>query len=571
MRARRAITFVTMVCGLAIRAEAQEIRGTVRDSASGQPIPAAVLLLLDSTGATLGRNITDERGRYRIARSPTMRRLRIFRIGFRPREAAIPGPVTGIATLDVAMQSLPTMLEPVRITDSTTCPMRADRAAALALWEQARTGLLATIVARTAQPVAMARLLFDRLLERNGNDIAYQRVRIDSSSANTSFNAAHTAGDFVKNGFMEGMDDGDQLFFGPDADVLIDDAFAHGYCFELTSPPRDRPRAQLGLSFKAAEPRKGRIDIDGTLWIDTAQRAIRDIEFRYVGLDRALEALRPGGHVSFHEATNGIVFVDRWALRLIGAAPMPLPAGFPPIADAAVGRSPSGENVFLQEVGGEVARASWPDGTTWTASLGTFNGTLLHGDVPVGSGVLVRLRETNYSTHTDSAGHFEIPGLLPGPYEVDLMEPTFEKFDLVQDSMWIVAARDSVVGGRTPMASMDDYIRAVCPRRAGVVPRNILVVRALDARMRRVRDLRLSLSSAPTRSGPWSYVIGRVALTDAYGQLIVCETSTRKPLPTTGVFRLRSIDPKFDSQVLDVEIEPGARLLTVLMPVTAKP
>jgi len=566
----RAIAFIMLASGLAMHAGAQELRGTVRDGGSRQPIPAAVLMLLDSTGVTLGRNITNERGAYRISLSAGMARVRVVRIGYRPREAAIPPVVNGIATLDVAMQSLPTMLDPVRVTDSMKCPVRADRAAALALWEQARAGLLATIVARTAQPVAMTRLLFDRLLERNRNDIAYQRVRIDSSSANTSFNAAHTAADFVKNGFMQAMDDGDQLFFGPDADVLVDDAFAHGYCFELTSPPRERPRAQLGLSFKAAESRKGRIDIDGTLWIDTAQRAIRDIEFKYVGLDRALEPLRPGGQVSFHEAANGIVFVNRWGLRLIGVAPMPLPGSSPVIAAAVIGHTSKDQNVFLQEVGGEVARAAWPDGTVWTASLGTFVGTLVHGNSPVAAGVLIHLRETDYSTHTDSAGRFRIPRLLPGPYEVDLAEPAFQKADLIQDSLSIFAVRDSTVGGRINMASLDDYIRHVCPSRGRAARRSILVVQTQDPAMRRVRDLRLSLTSAPTPRGPWTSMTTGVPLTNATGQFALCEMKSGTPIPSEGVIRVRSIDPKFDSSVLEVEIDADARVLTTLLRVSPK-
>ena len=51
---------------------AQELRGTVTDSASAQPIPGVVLTLLDANGAVLGRNITNERGDYRIAMSPGM-------------------------------------------------------------------------------------------------------------------------------------------------------------------------------------------------------------------------------------------------------------------------------------------------------------------------------------------------------------------------------------------------------------------------------------------------------------------------------------------------------------------
>ena len=114
------------------------MRGTVRDSASGQPIAGAVLTLLDASGAPLGRNITDPRGQYRIALSAGMARVRLQRIGFRPRELRIPEPVDGIARLDVAMVTIPTLLEPVRVSDDSRCSRRADRSAALGLWEAAK-------------------------------------------------------------------------------------------------------------------------------------------------------------------------------------------------------------------------------------------------------------------------------------------------------------------------------------------------------------------------------------------------------------------------------------------------
>src|SRR5262249_32912293 len=96
-------------------AHAQELRGVVRDSMSRQPIPGAVILLLDSTGATLGRNITNERGVYRVALSPGMTRVHLQRIGFRPRDAAIPRVESGVATLDMSMVMIPHLLEATRV------------------------------------------------------------------------------------------------------------------------------------------------------------------------------------------------------------------------------------------------------------------------------------------------------------------------------------------------------------------------------------------------------------------------------------------------------------------------
>src|SRR5690349_15997847 len=158
MRAASSITSRTsliaallLLATAAIRAlPAQILRGTVRDSASNAPIPGAVLVLLDSSGASLGRNITNERGQYTIALHPAMRRVQVLRIGFRPRTVRIPDAVDGVAQLDLALPVIPRLLESFSVIDQPNCPRREGRPQAFALWEQARAALLAVVVARDA-------------------------------------------------------------------------------------------------------------------------------------------------------------------------------------------------------------------------------------------------------------------------------------------------------------------------------------------------------------------------------------------------------------------------------------
>src|SRR4051812_19217321 len=83
---------------------AQRVRGTVRDSASASPAPGVVLTLLDSTGRTAARTISDEQGQYSLPLASGLSRLRAMRIGFHPRELAInrkPGEAD--VTLDIVM------------------------------------------------------------------------------------------------------------------------------------------------------------------------------------------------------------------------------------------------------------------------------------------------------------------------------------------------------------------------------------------------------------------------------------------------------------------------------------
>src|SRR5689334_11258010 len=171
---RRWCTALAMIGLLTQAGRAQDLRGTVRDSASNQPIPAAVLMLLDASGATLGRNITNERGEFRIALSAGIARIRVVRIGFRPREVPVPATTGGVTTLDIIMRSLPTLLEPVQVSAGATCPRRSDDARTYALLEQVRAGLLSIVVARDANPGALVLLAFERLMDGSSDRISSQ-------------------------------------------------------------------------------------------------------------------------------------------------------------------------------------------------------------------------------------------------------------------------------------------------------------------------------------------------------------------------------------------------------------
>ena len=152
----------------------------------------------------MGRNLTNGRGDYRVVLSADMRRVRVMRIGFRPREATIPNALAGTpeVRLDISMVALPTFLEPVHIVENLHCPRRTDHAAALGLLEQARAGLLATIVARETNPPKLVRVTFERVMEGTTDRIASQRVRMDSTEVGKrSFKAVRSGADFVEKGF----------------------------------------------------------------------------------------------------------------------------------------------------------------------------------------------------------------------------------------------------------------------------------------------------------------------------------------------------------------------------------
>jgi hypothetical protein len=458
-RSRRIFGGFVATYFLATPLAAQSLRGEVRDSANGQPVGGAIVMVLDSAGRTLVRNLTTETGQYVVRLPPTAQRLRVVRLGFRPREMALAG-LANTAALNVALSPIPTFLQAVSVTAASGCPARSDRQRALALYEQARTGLLATIVAREANPARMVMYNFVRTMDGRSDRVAHQSVSVDSSARSTvSFSAARSGVEFVRDGFVIESEQ-DRVFLGPDADVLLSDAFAAGYCFSLA---RASARTnQVGLAFEAASRKTGRVDITGALWIDTVARRVNDIEFQYVGLGRRLEVLEPGGRIEFREMPNGAVIMDRWKLRLIGmSADTVRMTG----TEAKVQQSSVVVDYVVSETGGELVSARWRNGQSWRAPLSRVHvqATNSRGEPAVGAEL--GLDDSPYRGHTNSAGVLELVDVIPGKYSLVVRDKLLEPIGVtIPTSVSIVATRDSLHAVAVQVPTVSEFIHARCVR-----------------------------------------------------------------------------------------------------------
>jgi hypothetical protein len=472
---------------------AQNIRGVVRDSASRQPVAGAVVMLLDSVSAMLARNITSEQGQYQFYVPATTRRLRVVRIGFRPREFTIAAPAGGTVDLDVVMVAIPTILDPVVSTSAANCPRRSDQANTAALLSQARAGLLATVVAREAHPASLMRLTVDRIMDGTSDRIRRQAVRHDSSaSGTTSFSAVFSAPDFLRQGFMvrDSVGPG-QTFLGPDADVLLDDRFAAGYCFRIVRGDKDRPR-QIGLGFAAANQRPGRVDIDGVLWIDSVARTLVDIEFRYVGLDPSVERYRPDGQVGFVALPNGVVMIDRWHLSMAETF-------FDTLSQQANGRATVRLRKDMHETGGELAHAAWPGGDSWQAPLATLRIRAVAHDGTPATGTPIILANTDFRTWVNADGSAEFTGIPPGPYALHVADARLAALGLtIATPITFTAVRDSTIQRELDVPTALDYVRARCvaDRRSAAGDSTWLLVRFMTPQ------------GQPAAAAPWTLRTG---------------------------------------------------------------
>jgi hypothetical protein len=497
-------------------AAAQALRGVVTDSARGQPLAGAVVMLLDSSGVVLARAITGERGQYGVALTNSAQSLRVVRIGFQPWQRRLPGPPGAATPLDVGMIPAQSMLAAVHVNDKSECPRRPGDAAAVGLWEQARAGLLATVVARESSPPAMRRLAFERRFDGSTDRITRFSVNVDSSDrAHNSFDAAYSAKEFAQAGFLV-SGARDQTMFGPDADVLLDAAFASAYCFHLAPPSRGHTD-QAGLAFSPSRRSPDRVDIDGTLWIDTVARTLSNIEFRYLGMPDDANEFHPGGRISFQQVAAGVVLIDRWFLR--GVAPGP--GTTVSIVDP-VPRSRSS----AIEIGGELVSATWPDGRTWHDSLGTLraHAVTLTGQPAVNAAIA--LPNTHYRGTADDHGDITIPDLAPGPYSVQIIDRRMSELGLtIPTPLKFVASRDATFRTTLRVPTAEEYVvsRCVAAHQWTAGDSVLIVGRVLNADGEPIHDADVTFL-IKGKLGEWR-VLNRHSTTDSTGVFQVCRPS----------------------------------------------
>lgn len=380
-------------------------------------------------------------------------------------------PTGDVAQVDLTITAIPVTLESVQTVAATSCPRRSDASAALALLDQARSALLTTIVSRGVKPAGMKRLFFDRRMDGNSNRITHQRVRVDSAVTAGSFVALRSASHFVMHGFM--LDSaGIRTFFAPDAETLVDDGFAGGYCFRIIDAERSRPH-QIGLGFRAADGRRDRVDIDGALWIDTLARALIDVEFSYVGLDRAYEPYHPGGRVSFQAMPNGVVLVDRWTLRFADEREdtVIMLLRRPQLKGGATARCPTNlcsnrvglPKRDMREVGGELARVVWDDGSSWKGQLGRLVVHAVRDAAQSEMRTVMKLDDTEYLGVSDAGGALVIEDLMPGPYDLVVVDPDLSPLGITLPTGTSFAAmRDSTLSVRVTVPSAAAYVAQAC-------------------------------------------------------------------------------------------------------------
>lgn len=423
---RRLIHALLLIVGFATVAHAQ-LRGVVRDSASRAPLAGAIVTVVDSATRAGARTLTGADGQFAVATTPASRRVRVVRIGYRPVD--LPIPATNAAPIDISMGHLPPMLDAVRVVGRELCPGSAERGAAFELWEQARTGLLATVIARELKPAQATTLTYETHLAPNDQRVRLQTKTRLSGRTTRPFVASATPSFFARFGYMI-ESGGTRIFNAPDADVLIDESFAATHCFRLRSADNAH-RGQVGLAFSPAPGRDTLVDVDGVIWLDATTPQLRSLDFAFTSLEPAATAAGAGGHIEFQTIVNGVSFIQWWNIRLALLRAPQLNSNARRAQSMGPPRRTDMTELRLDQIfdaGGMVLDASWPDGTKWSAPRSVVSGVVTSkgNGMPVAS-ALVDLQGTPDSVRTDSTGHFRIE-TVPGRYILEAADTALASF-----------------------------------------------------------------------------------------------------------------------------------------------
>ena len=473
---------------------AQRLRGVVRDGANNGAVGGAVVLAIDSAGATITRTIADAAGAFSFARELRLARLHVVRIGYRPRDVDIRQPTD--TTVEITMDRIPPLLAAMRVTGAAVCPGSNEGGEALALWEQARDGLLAAVVAREANAARARTVRYDRRLTVADEVVREQRVRVTEGTTRRPFVAAAGPSYFAKVGFMSEDSDGSRVFNAPDADILLDPMFAATHCFRARLADATHP-GQVGLAFAPVPSRNDLVDVDGVIWIDATAPQLRTVDFRYTSLERAAMNARAGGHLEFQTVSNGQSFIQQWFLRLPVLAAAPARNAYRLDQRTPVSRQDR-EDVRVAEIvesGGSVPTATWADGVTWRSPATMIEGVVTRRNtgVPVSHVTLSLLGATDSAT-TDSAGHFRLE-VIPGKYTIVANDPLLSEYAAEHaertERATVVAQRDQTTPLRVEIEGVADGIGRICRGQTVRDDRSIMLGQIVTQHGSRTADMRV--------------------------------------------------------------------------------
>jgi hypothetical protein len=521
----RSTSVVAVLASLAAldTAGAQVVRGRVTERQSSTPVPGVLLTLLDSAGRSAAEALSNALGDYSVrAPVPGRYRLDTKRIGVKRLQSEPFVIAAGeTRTLDVQLDAVLYQLPEVVVSSTAACSVEPSRRGQVAaLWEEARTALIATRIAQRDGSIRMHLTNYSRDVDLETKRVSNEQRHSRTTVIERPFHAL-PAESLSAHGYWREMSDGSRVFFAPDANVLLSDTFVRDHCFRVTAR-RQRGVMQVGLQFEPTRERR-RPDIRGVLWLDARTFELRLVEFEHTGLpERAAAA---GGEVVFDRLPSGAWFVSRWVMRMPQFALRSPRRGVP-------GERPEMVVVRVREEGGEAVADS-----ASARGLGSVTGLVRDslGQRPLLRST-ARLAGTDLAAPVRSDGRFVIEGVIPGRYVVQIVHPGYDSLGSVAAEMQVDVAQGDPALVALEAWDTNDLQRRLCP---GKTP-------AGDEGSLRL-ELKHATSNAPLSGVPvlleWRRFVSAGAggvsgertslqgVTDEQGSVVFCQVPADTPVP----------------------------------------
>ncbi len=450
---RRETTFAPIAIAIALvllaaPVRAQTVRGQVVEEGGGRPIEGAMVILMGQDGNVERKGLTGIDGGFVThADRPGPHTIRVDRIGYESLTTdPFDVPVDGVVRR-VEVPVRPVELVGLDVSGSRRCALAAQQGpATVRVWEEARKALQAAAWTEHSGTYGYTLLRFERDLDVAGRPVRKDRQRFIRSAGQAPY-VSLPAGRLVDEGFIHFQEDGALVYYAPDADAFLSDAFLSTHCMRV----KDVRAGAIGLGF---EPVAGRRlpDIRGTLWLDAASASLRRLEFTYVNRPRHRDAGTAGGHVAFGNLPNGTWVVTDWSMRLPIIATDPTRSHF----------SVTG----YQVQGGVLWRVTGQDGTIlMEAGSGTLAGAVVDSSGSPVSGAAVRLTDRTEGNADDiagDAGTYLISGVAPGPQTIELRAPSLDTLGLDPITFAVDAVAGQITTTRLRVPGVGEILQGAC-------------------------------------------------------------------------------------------------------------
>ena len=338
--------WLACLVGCATVSGAQDVRGTVREQRSGVPLSGVLVSLQSIDGVAAAQVLSSDSGRYAVrAPAPGAYRVTAKRIGVAQFVSVQLDLAVGeVRTLDIQLLPLAQALPEVRVLDVNLCVTdNRDRGRIAALWEEARTALVAA-------QVSLRDGLFEGRLSRYARSLDPRSLRVLEESWGEMQGVIDRpfgllgADSLSRIGFRHEVG-GESVYHALDAAILLSPEFLRDHCFSTRGA-----RGRIGLAF-APLPSRSLPDVAGTVWLDARTFELQFVEYRYTGVGSFPGSGRVGGEVHFTRLGSGAWVTSRWYVRLPAEARLLYPVDAVTRMPAVIVR-PTGS--LLREEGGIV-------------------------------------------------------------------------------------------------------------------------------------------------------------------------------------------------------------------------